>query len=176
MMNRIQIQTGAMALLLSVFCSQATAQFATQSPNRFENDSNRWLFANPEFEERDGERDRIETERHDFTQSTTTVGKGVTQFEFGYSFFHKSERGEDENSHTTPELMVRYGLTDKLEIRLRYNEVWQFGEEDFSGSEDLRWAFKIRTSEQAGWMPESGLEIRSTLPTGGSDWSTDDLE
>ena len=33
------------------------------------------------------ERERIETDRHDFTQSTTTAGRGVFQIESGYSFF-----------------------------------------------------------------------------------------
>ena len=59
---------------------------------------------------------------------------------------------------------------------MRYNEVWQFGEEDLSGSEDIHWAFKVRTSDQQGWRPESALEIRATAPTGGVDWSTDEVE
>ena len=130
-----------------------------------------------EFElEAETENERIETERHDFTQSTTVVGRGVTQVEFGYTFFQSSGETEVEDSHATPELLIRYGLTKKVEFRLRYNEVWQFGEEDRSGSEDLHWAFKVRTTDQAGWRPESALEIRFTAPTGGVDWSTDEVE
>ena len=132
-----------------------------------------------EFEnesERESERERIETERHDFTQSTTVVGRGTTQVEFGYTFFQGSGETEVEDSHATPELLIRFGLTEKVEFRLRYNEVWQFGEEDLSGSEDLHWAFKVRTTDQAGWRPESALEIRSTAPTGSVDWSTDEVE
>ena len=115
--------------------------------------------------ERESERERIETERHDFTQSTTVVGRGVTQVEFGYTFFQSSGEAEVEDSHATPELLLRFGLTEKVEFRLRYNQVWQFGEEDRSGAEDLHWAFKVRTSDQAGWRPESALEIRATAPT-----------
>ena len=126
--------------------------------------------------ESEEERERIETERHDFTQSTTVVGRGVTQVEFGYSFFQNSSEEEVEDSHTTPELMIRFGLTEKLEFRIRYNEVWQFGEEDFSGSEDLQLNFKIRTTEQAYWRPESALEIGIGVPTGGDDFSTDEVE
>ena len=126
--------------------------------------------------DREEERERIETDRHDFTQSALVVGKGVTQIEFGYSFFQNSGEAEIEDSHTTPEMLIRYGLTEKVELRLRYNQVWQFGEEDRSGSEDLRLAFKIRTTDQRDLRPESALEIRFTAPTGGSDWSTDEVE
>ena len=136
---------------------------------------------NGEFEfelenETELESERIETERHDFTQSTTVVGRGVTQFEFGYTYFQSSGETEIEDSHATPELLVRFGLTERTEFRLRYNEVWQFGEEHRTGSEDIHWAFKVRTSDQDRWRPESALEIRSTAPTGGVDWSTDDVE
>jgi len=132
-----------------------------------------------EFEleaETETENERIETERHDFTQSTTVVGRGVTQVEFGYTFFQSSGETEVEDSHATPELLIRYGLTEKVELRLRYNEVWQFGEEDRAGSEDIHLALKVRTTDQDRWRPESALEIRSTVPTGGLDWSTDEVE
>ena len=130
-----------------------------------------------EFEtEPEVERERIETERHDFTQSPTIVGRGVTQVEVGYSFFQNSNEVEIEDSHATPELLIRYGLTDKLEFRIRFNQVWQFGEEDRSGSEDIHLAFKVRTTDQLNLRPESALEIRFTAPTGGVDWSTDEVE
>jgi len=36
-------------------------------------------------------------------------------------------------------MMFRLGLSEKMEFRVRYNEVWQFGEtENLNGSEDLR--------------------------------------
>lgn len=126
--------------------------------------------------ESETENERIETERHDFTQSTTVVGRGVTQVEFGYTFFQSSGETEVEDSHATPELLIRYGLTEKVELRFRYNEVWQFGEEDRTGSEDLRFGFKFRTTDQSGWVPESALETRFTAPTGGGQWSTDEVE
>lgn len=122
------------------------------------------------------ERERIETDRHDFTQSPTTVGKSVLQIESGYSFFYGSEGVEDEQSHTGPELLVRYGLSENIEVRLRYNEIWQFGEEDRNGSEDLRPSLKLRLNDQREWIPESALELRLSVPTGSDDWTTGEVE
>ena len=184
------IGSTTLCLLLSLFASTAVAQveysfsdenniastrgFADQYSDFTENEELNFDFENGS--ESEPERERIETERHDFTQSTTVVGRGTTQVEFGYTFFQGSGETEVEDSHATPELLIRYGLTEKVEFRLRYNEVWQFGEEDLSGSEDIHWAFKVRTSDQQGWRPESALEIRATAPTGGVDWSTDEVE
>ena len=184
------IGSTTLCLLLSLFASTAVAQveysfsdenniastrgFADQYSDFTENEELNFDFDNGS--ESEPVRERIETERHDFTQSTTVVGRGTTQVEFGYTFFQGSGETEVEDSHATPELLIRYGLTEKVEFRLRYNEVWQFGEEDLSGSEDIHWAFKVRTSDQQGWRPESALEIRATAPTGGVDWSTDEVE
>ncbi len=122
--------------------------------------------------------ERIETDRHDFTQSAVTVGRGVSQVEMGYTYFYHDEDEELEQSHTTPELMLRLGLTDDIEFRVRWTYAWQFIEESetASSAEDLRWAFKLATTEMNGLVPESALEVRFTAPTGGADFSTDRME
>jgi hypothetical protein len=122
--------------------------------------------------------ERIETDRHDFTQSTKTVGCGVVQFEGGYSYFQKNEEVDREKSHTTPELMMRYGITEDIEFRLRWNYAWRFFSErdDVDGAEDLRWAFKLGMTDQATLIPESALEVRFTVPTGGTAWTTERFE
>ena len=126
---------------------------------------------------RDPYEERIETERHDFTQSTVTVGRGVFQLESGYTYFYKSEGEETESSHTTPELMLRLGLTEDIEFRLRWNYAWRFIEdhESLRGSEDLRWSLKFRLTDQEGWLPESAVVTRFSVPTGGEAWSVDRL-
>jgi hypothetical protein len=119
--------------------------------------------------------ERIETERHDFTQSATTVGRGVVQVESGYTFFYDDENGERETAHTFPETMLRLGLSEDIEFRLRWDYAWVLAEEeDKSGAEDLRWSFKLQITEQewSCWRPTSALEINSTLPTGGEAWTT----
>jgi hypothetical protein len=131
------------------------------------------LWGCPEGKKPDAE--RIETERHDFTQSATTVGRGVVQVESGYTFFYDEEDGERETAHTFPESMLRLGLTEDIEFRLRWDFAWVIAEEENkSGAEDLRWSFKLQITEQrkSNWMPTSALEINSTLPTGGEAWTT----
>lgn len=114
-----------------------------------------------------GERERIETDRHEFTPSVLVVPKGMIQFESGYSFFKDSR----ETAHTFPELLVRYGLTENIELRIRYNEVWEFGEEHKDGSEDLRIGTKLRLNDQRGLIPEAALNLLITAPTGSDDWT-----
>ena len=120
--------------------------------------------------------ERIETERHDFTQSATTVGRGVVQVEAGYTFFYDDEDGERETAHTGPESMFRFGLSEDIEFRLRWDYAWVSVDDELSesGAEDLRWSFKLQITEQEQccWRPTSALEINSTVPTGGDDWTT----
>lgn len=123
---------------------------------------------------RDPWEERIETERHDFTQSATTVGRGVSQVELGYSYFYTHENEEIEQAHTTPELMLRFGLSDDIEFRVRWTYAWVFPVEEvgFDASEDMRWSFKLQVTEQEEWIPQSALELRFTAPLGGRAFST----
>lgn len=137
-------------------------------------------FTKPACQQRDPFEERIETERHDFTQSAVTVGRGVAQLEAGYSYFHDETATETESAHTTPELMLRLGLTEDIEFRLRWNYAWVSSDEEeaIDGAEDLRYAFKLQMTRQpeAGFLPTSALEIRGTAPTGGEAFSTDQAE
>ena len=135
------------------------------------------LCFSPAILAQEGGVERIETDRHDFTQSTKTVGRGVSQLEFGYTYFYADRDGEVEQAHTTPEALFRFGITEKTEIRLRSNYVWQFGEDQQAeGSEDIRLALKSELSEAEGSIPESAIEFRFSVPTGGDAWSTDRIE
>ena len=51
-------------------------------------------FGKPACCQRNPWEERIETERHDFTQSAVTVGRGVAQVEGGYTYFYK-DTGEE---------------------------------------------------------------------------------
>lgn len=130
----------------------------------------------------DGEEDpyeeRIETERHDFTQSTTTVGRGVVQLEAGYSYFYKDEEDEIEQVHTTPEMLLRVGLTEDIEFRTRWTYNWQFfdADDNLDSAQDMVCSFKLGLTDEECWLPESALEIRSSFPTGGRVFTTTRVE
>ena len=127
---------------------------------------------------RDPFQERIETERHDFTQSTRTVGRHVAQVEAGYTYYYNDDDDEIEQSHATPEMLVRVGLSDDIEFRLRWNYTWRFVDEanDADSAQDLNWSFKLAVSDQHCWKPETALQIRGTAPTGGSAWTTGRVE
>jgi hypothetical protein len=136
--------------------------------------------AKPWYCQRDPCEERIETERHDFTQSAFTVGRGVVQLESGYTYIFNDDDGEIESSHTFPEMMLRVGLTEDIEFRVRWNYVWQFNDEasDRIGSEDLRYSLKFQMTRQSrsGFLPSSALELRGTAPTGAEEFSTKQVE
>jgi hypothetical protein len=156
----------AVALLAFAFPAASFAAYPFEFCDDLLGDGN---YKNP-YEE------RIETERHDFTQSATTVGRGVVQIEAGYTFFYHDQDGEIETAHTGPESMFRFGLSDDIEFRLRWDYAWQAidGQVEESGAEDLRWSFKLQITEQdeCSCRPTSALEINSSVPTGGEDWTT----
>jgi hypothetical protein len=137
-------------------------------------------FTKPCNQQRDPWEERIETERHDFTQSAITVGRHVAQIEGGYSSFYNDTGEETESSHTAPEMLLRLGLSEDIEFRLRWNHVWQFIDEepDRITSEDLRYSLKLQLTRQPcrGLVPTSALELRGTAPTGGEEFSTGRVE
>lgn len=137
-------------------------------------------FSKSASQQRDPWEERIETERHDFTQSAVTVGRHVLQVEGGYSYFYKDAEEEIESSHTGPEMLFRVGLSEDIEFRLRWNYVWQFIEDepDRIGSEDLRYSLKLQMTRQAedSWLPTSALELRASAPSGGDEFTTRRVE
>lgn len=166
----------SIALLTSCFCAAPPPSAAAPPPLlEFLDD-----FTKPVHLQRAPFDERIETERHDFTQSATTVGRGVFQIESGYSYFFKETEHESESAHTFPEMLLRFGISEDLELRLRWNHAWVFikDEEDRSGYEDLRFSLKMQLTREHdhSLLPTSALELRGLAPTSGKPFSTDNTE
>jgi hypothetical protein len=132
----------------------------------------------------DGEQDHIETDRDSFTPATTVAGDGRLVLESAYSFIDNSDAAE---THSFPELIGRYGVSDWLELRLGANyEVGgeanpissaggEVGELDESGVETeakVFYGFKAALTDQNGWMPRSAAIIHGNTPTSGAEAST----
>src|SRR5262245_34326343 len=71
-----------------------------------------------EERERPEERDEIETDRDSFTPATVIAPRGRFILESAYSFI--DNRGSPE-THSFPETVLRYGLTERIELRLGWN-------------------------------------------------------
>ena len=125
------------------------------------------------------ERDVIETDRDSFTPATTTAGKGRLIVESAYSFL--DNRGVKE-THSFPELLLRYGLTERLELRLGGNYEVGGAASEISGIDlgtdlprakrleresNLNYGAKLQVTRQVEWVPTSALNLQAFTPTSG---------
>ena len=117
------------------------------------------------------------TDRPDFTEASSTVGRGIAQLEMGYTYTHDDDGTDTTKSHSFPEPLLRYGIfADWLELRLG----WNYGSESVNGltsdgAEDLYLGFKIGLTPQEGLLPEMALIPQMTVPTGSDDFSDDEV-
>lgn len=123
----------------------------------------------------------LSTDRPDFTESTSTVGEGVFQIEFGYTFGLDGS-GQKVHNHSLGELLLRAGaLTDRLELRVAVSpkvQTRRTGRLDGSrtrrmGIEDIYLGIKLALTEQNGILPATAILPQTTLPTGSQDFSAD---
>lgn len=117
------------------------------------------------------------TDRPDFTESSTTVGRGVLQLEMGYTYAYRN-RGVQEIGYSYPDLLVRAGvLFDWLELRLD----WAMLESHDGvtgtaiGSSDLGIGFKIALTAQQGILPEMALIPQMSVPAGSAEFRDNEV-
>jgi hypothetical protein len=116
------------------------------------------------------------TDRPDFTEASTTVGRNVRQLEMGYTFARDSQAGATTNFHSFPETLFRWGVfAEWFELRAAWNYAVETsnapGVADLSGAEDLYLGVKLGLTPQEGWLPEMALVPQMTVPTGGSNFN-----
>ncbi len=130
-----------------------------------------------EQSEEEEEVDEIETDRDSFTPATSTVGRGRTVFESAYSFIDNRSVAE---THSVPEIVTRYGLTDNIELRIGWNyEIGGVGSPvsgnlpenpgatELEEESKLLYGAKFLLSKQYGWTPQSSLILQGNTPTFG---------
>jgi hypothetical protein len=129
------------------------------------------------------EPDEIETDRDSFTPATTLTPVGRVIFESAYTFI---DNRDTFDTHSLPESLLRFGITEWLEARLGWNyEVGGAGNtvSSESGTEDfderriereslLNLGLKFRVNRQQGWIPESAFITTAQVPTSGPDTAT----
>jgi hypothetical protein len=130
------------------------------------------------------EEEEIETDRDSFTPATTTAGYRRTIVESAHSFI--DNRRVDE-THSFPELLIRHGVNDWLELRLGWNyEVGGAGNpisgnvpSDFGDDAALErasrvlYGMKAWLPRQDDWVPQSTIILQGFTPTSGELTHTD---
>lgn len=104
------------------------------------------------------------TDRPDATEASSTVGKGVLQFETGGLYETFEVNNIQSENYTFNTMLIRYGLLDNLELRLG----WDFVEgvttvngtklnNVTSGLSPLLLGLKLDITEENGLIPEIAL-------------------
>lgn len=113
------------------------------------------------------------TDRPDFTEASSTVGRGVLQIESGYTYVRNKDPGDDSTTHSAGEVLFRYGIfADWLEFRLQVLPVSQTSSTGVgpstttSGVGDLYLGAKISLAPQEGIWPELAVMPQMTVPSG----------
>jgi hypothetical protein len=113
----------------------------------------------------------IDTDRPDFTDGTHTLAPGRFQLETGYTY--QQARGSDAgHTHSLPEILVRAGISSRIELRVGENYLVQRGDGSSAGSvsglDDLYLGTKVSLTEANGIVPAFSFEVKANVPTGGT--------
>ena len=116
----------------------------------------------------------INTDRSDFTDTPVSAGKGVTILETGITYTRVLTTDTHTSMRTLPETLLRVGITDEFELRIKslgYSMVDQrdlkTGESgSIFGTNDLDLGFKYEVFQQKNWVPQTTLVTGALLPTG----------
>jgi hypothetical protein len=121
------------------------------------------------------------TDRPDFTEASSTVGVGVAQLEFGYTFIEDDDGLTETRFHSWGEPLLRVGVwRDWLELRIGVapvseSETTAGREQRASGMEDMYLGAKIGLTPQAGFRPEMALIPQMFVPVGSSSFTADEI-
>lgn len=118
-------------------------------------------------------REPLESDRPDFTEASSTVGRGIIQLEAGYTYIRDRDIiGTRTGTHSFPEMLFRIGMfADWFELRIGQNFQNQRVTEQqitssFAGAEDLYLGVKLGLTEQQNVWPELALILQMDVPTG----------
>jgi hypothetical protein len=131
----------------------------------------------------------IETDRAAFTPALSTAPLGRVLLESGYSFI--ANRGLPSD-HSYPELMLRFGLSERVELRLGWNhEAGGAGNivspiqvqqglvsarsnpfNPIAYENGFMYGVKLRLITQSGWIPANTVVIQGFSPTLGDTHKT----
>lgn len=116
----------------------------------------------------------ISTDRPDFTDNPFSVGRDVTIIESGYTYHRINTAGSRFTQNQLPEALVRYGVTDEFELRLKWmglvntytHDQATGGTQQTAGGEDLQVGFKYELWQQENWLPMTSVVSHLYIPAG----------
>lgn len=136
----------------------------------------KWMFTWADGQDdEEGDADRLTSDRPDFTQSTNTVGARRLQVEGGYTYTYRQDGDPSDNVHNLPELLVRYGVAERLELRCAWSPGIVFESRrdadsgrwvQNNGSDDVEFGFKYMITKQKEWFPQTAVLTSVTAPIG----------
>ena len=122
------------------------------------------------------------TDRPDFTEASSTVGRGVSQLEIGYTYAYDNTAGQSVRTQTFGEFLVRQGIfADWLELRIGLTPAEERtrtggNSNSDSGLSDLYLGFKAALTPQEGLLPEMALIVQMNTPTGADAFTSNRVE
>lgn len=136
-----------------------------------------FLFLWPEQDDVQGRLDRtapLVTDRPSFTDASSTVGKGITQVELGYTFTRDTTGESSSSSHAYPELSLRQGvLADWLEVRvIQSARTVRLPRDSTTELSDTVVGTKFGLTPQHGYLPELSIIPELRLPSGTGDYGS----
>jgi hypothetical protein len=121
------------------------------------------------------------TDRPDFTEASSTVGRGVVQLEMGYLYSEDDDGVTQMKGQAYPQSLLRVGLfADWFEFRIGATALEETvrtaGVRDVAtGSSDLYLGIKLALTEQCGLLPEMALLPQMFVPTGSDAFTSDEV-
>lgn len=95
--------------------------------------------------------------------------RGYVQLEIGYTFIHDDTNGTTADSHSAPNLALRYGLLDELEVRFGWQGYFHNNPDPGTiqeGSGDGQVSAKWYLWRESDSVPETTLLFGTTIPFG----------
>ena len=123
--------------------------------------------ANKNGDKKEGEdaekEEPLESDRPDFTESSTTVGNKILQIESGYTYTHAVAGVPAVDEHDLPELLVRYGIAERLHC---FNEFYAWFRRDSLDNRTQFYyngglTFLVTKNFQVDWRAGRGLNDAS---------------
>jgi Putative MetA-pathway of phenol degradation len=119
---------------------------------------------------------RMTTERPSFSTTPYVLSPGVWQIETGYHYTNDSD-GADFELQTLPQALLRYGMSDDIELQFGWPGLsWRDnGNNSDSGMNDATIRVKIQVADESAATPMAffaGL----TLPVGDDEFSSDSYD